>query len=216
MDRYAEESAAWEEHEKKKKGVQPQELERMNYNALMASIQRLKEGFAKWEQEQAQKKVVGEVTDLESQDIINKIASLRTSGLEAKEAAKSRWLVNNFGYMIQGMFYKEPKPQLGIEVSIGRIGLFSNRLYEGSNYIFQKPSELPKTKFVLYSPNGVIIGTYGSIDDANSAAMDNELNRTAEDNKRDIELKQMLNPNQKTNPTQNIYRRFIEQLPRQK
>jgi ribosomal protein S17E len=216
MDRYAEEHAAWEEHEKKKKGIQPIELEKADYNTLMTAIKLLRENFSKWEQDQAQRKVVGEVTDLESQDIINKIAGLRTSGLEAKEAAKSKWLVNNFGYMIQGMFYKEPKPALGIEVSIGRIGLFSNRLYEGSNYILQTPSQLPKTKFVLYSPSGAMIGTYGSIDDANSAAMDHELNRTAEDNKREIELKEMLNPNQKTNPTQNIYRRFIEQLPRQK
>ena len=218
MDRYAEEAAAWDMDERRRRGIQPGEFEEldyagrpvMTYNQLVSFIQGSRQRFETWAQEQAKNKPVGQVTNLESEDIIKKIAALRTSGLEAQEAAKSKWLVNNFGYMIQGMFYKEPKPPLGIEFSIGRIGLFSNRLYEGSNYIFQKPSELPKTKFVVYSPNGVIIGQYKSIEEANEAALDHEMNRTAEDNKREQQLKTMLNPQQSTKPTENIYRKWLE------
>ena len=232
-DKYAEELASWELQERARKGTSATEVEgvtlaeekdwvgsdsqlELNYRSLLTEIGI---GIAKLKADtesltaEARRKIQGRAMDVEGQDVATKVGKIGSNALALGEQAKSQWLTNQLGYMIQASFFKEPKMPLGIEFTVGKIGLFSNRAAEGSNWVFQGPSQLPKTKFIAYSPYGVIIGTYGSVDAANEAIMDYELNRTAEDAKWEVQLKEMANPGStsgKVQKTENVYQEYIK------
>jgi hypothetical protein len=118
-------------------------------------------------------KVEPKPTDVnfDSSHVIKQITNLKNETRAFTESAKSAWITNRAGYLIQSLMYKEPPMPLGIEVSIGRIGLFSNRLNEGrGNYFFQGPSSLPRNQFIVYSPAGIMVGKYDSLEKAQEAS----------------------------------------------